>query len=208
MSEVIKINTVDHISYGSKTSIQEYQLLDLVSENDPILKELMPEFDFKNPPIDPVRLASDLVENCKGRSGFGLAANQMGFKYRVFVMGTDDEYVAFFNPKILSYSTESQIILEGCLTFPNLGIRVERAKSIEVEYQDFKGEVKTKTFTGLTAQCFQHELDHLNGICYTVRAKPLALKSGLKKREKLNKMIKRYVTTKKKVDNELITISK
>lgn len=196
--DIIKIN-VDE--YGSSSPIQEFTLLQLVPENDPILKEIMPEFDFDNPPIDPNKLASELVENCKGRTGFGLSANQIGYRYRLFVMGAEDEYVAFFNPKILSYSSDLSMITEGCLSFPMLALKIERPKTVEVQYQDFTGEVRTGFFSGLSAHIFQHELDHLNGMCYTERSKPMALKMGMKKRQKFNKMVERYNKATKKIES-------
>lgn len=155
----------------------------LVSENDPILKEVIPEFDFDNPPVDPNAFASSLVETCIEHDGFGLSANQCGFKYRVFVVGSGDEYVAFYNPKIVS-SSGSVRLTEGCLSFKNLYLDIQRAETIEVEYQDFTGAHKTAKFTGLTARCFQHELDHLNGVCYTKHVGPVTLKMATKKRIK------------------------
>lgn len=155
----------------------------LVSENDPILKEVIPEFNFDNPPVDPNAFASSLVETCIEHDGFGLSANQCGFKHRVFVVGSGDEYVAFYNPKIVS-SSGSVRLTEGCLSFKNLYLDIERAETIEVEYQDFTGAHKTGKFTGLTARCFQHELDHLNGVCYTKHVGPVALKMATKKRIK------------------------
>ena len=58
---------------------------------------------------------------------------------------------------------------------------------MEVEYQDFTGITRTKTFTGITARCFLHELDHMNGMMYTSRVKPLALQFGLKKLDKIRR---------------------
>jgi peptide deformylase len=74
---------------------------------------------------------------------------------------------------------------EGCLSFMDLFLNIERPSSIEVEYQDFKGIIKTAKFAGLTARCYQHELDHLNGIVYTTYLKPLAMQMAMKKRSKL-----------------------
>jgi peptide deformylase len=76
---------------------------------------------------------------------------------------------------------------EGCLTFPMLMLRITRPKSIEVEYQDWTGEKRTAKFEGLTARVFLHELDHMNGILYNTRAKPLALQSGIKKLQKIHR---------------------
>ena len=176
----------------------------MVSENDSILKEVLPEFDFENPPTDPIALASELVENCKGRSGFGLASSQVGYRYRVFVMGSGEEFVAFFNPKILKSSDKKSLITEGCLSFPMLGLKIERPETVEVQYQDYNGEVRTGVFSGLSSHVFQHELDHLNGTTYVEKAKPMALKMGLKKRGKFNKLVDRY----NKANKKLATASK
>ena len=124
------------------------------------------------------------METCKYYKGYGLSANQCGLSYRVFVMGANEEYVAFFNPKIISTSGECHMI-EGCLSFPLLGLRITRPQEIEVEYQDFTGATKTTKFAGITARCFQHELDHMNGVVYTMHVKPLAMQMAMKKRSKL-----------------------
>jgi peptide deformylase len=76
---------------------------------------------------------------------------------------------------------------EGCLSFPLLQLRITRPKKINVEYQDWNGEKHTTTFDGITARVFLHELDHMNGIVYTSRVKPLALQSGIKKLEKIKR---------------------
>jgi hypothetical protein len=60
-----------------------------------------------------------------------------------------------------------------------------------VEYQDYNGVKKEAHYVGLSARCFLHELDHMNGIVYTSRTKPLALQMALKKRNKLIKTIVR-----------------
>jgi peptide deformylase len=189
------MNTTDDIIlYDTQESLkvkpqkQELTIFKLVSEDDPILKKQLLEFDFSNPPVDPNNFASSLVETCKKYNGYGLSANQCGFEHRVFVMGAGDEYVAYFNPKVIESEGESHIE-EGCLSFPLLGLRITRPKKITVEYQDFTGQSHTKTFDGITARCFLHELDHMNGIVYTNRVKPLALAMGLKKR---NKFVKKY----------------
>ena len=94
-----------------------------------------------------------------------------------------------FNPKITWKSEEVVHMMEGCLSFPFLGLMITRPKEIEVEYQDYMGETKQTKFTGLSARCFQHELDHQNGIVYTDKVKPLALQQGMKKRNKIMRKI-------------------
>lgn len=181
MSDIIRINTDD----VSGTKVQQVKVLQLVSETDSILDEVMPEFDFDHPPTDPVFLASQLVETCIYHKGLGLSANQCGLRHRVFVMGAGNDYVAHFNPKIISTSVETAHMEESCLSYPLLFIHITRPENIVVEYQDFEGKLKTATYSGITARCFQHELDHMNGIRFTSKAKPLALQTAKKKKDKL-----------------------
>lgn len=180
MSDIIRINTED-----SGTQIQQVKVLSLVPENDPILDEMIPDFDFSNPPVNPISLASQLVETCIYHKGLGLSANQCGLKHRVFVMGAGNDYVAHFNPKIISVSDKTVHMEEGCLSYPFLFIHITRPERIQVEYQDYEGNTKQATYSGISARCFLHELDHMNGIRYTSKAKPLALQSAKKKKTKL-----------------------
>ena len=164
---------------------EKIRIFELVDESHLALRKVLPEFDFGNPLVDPNTFASSLVETCKENQGLGLSANQCGFEHRVFVMGSNDNYVAFFNPKIVSISEEMSKTEEGCLSFKGLFLNIERPKEIEVEYQDFNGIKRQAKFAGLTARCFQHELDHMNGIVYTMHVKPLAMQQAHKKRAKL-----------------------
>ena len=196
MSDVFKINTEETVSQDLQPKV-EIPIFDLVAEDDPILREVMPEFNFDYPLVDPAEFASSLVETCKKNQGIGLSANQCGFRHRVFVMGAGDDYVAHFNPKLLSQSEEAHMI-EGCLSFPLLGLRITRPSVIEVEYEDFTGARRTAKYAGISARCFLHELDHMNGIVYTDRVKPLALKSGVDKRNKVIKKMAQYQSLLKK----------
>jgi len=184
MSDVFKFDTAEALKF--EVPQQEVKTFDLVPADWPGLYKPTPEFDFSNPPVDPNTFASTLVETCKKHNGFGLSANQCGFLYRVFVMGTGDEYVAFFNPKVIKTEGETHME-EGCLSWPLLTLRITRPKKIWVEYQDFTGEKKEAIFDGISARCFLHELDHQDGIMYTSRVKPLALQFGLKKLEKIRR---------------------
>jgi peptide deformylase len=186
------MSTDDIVLYDTAETIKvaptadKIQTFELVQLDHPILYKVLPEFDFANPPVDPNAFASSLVETCKKYNGLGLSANQCGFEHRVFVMGAGDEYVAYFNPKLISSKGEKHME-EGCLSFPFLNLHVTRAEHVEVEYQDFTGVTRTKTFSGISARCFLHELDHMNGMLYTGRVKPLALQFGLKKLDKIRR---------------------
>lgn len=163
-------------------------LFDLVDENHPALRTVLPTFDFSNPAIDPNAFASSLVETCKKYGALGLSANQCGFNHRVFVMGASEHYVAFFNPRITSQSDDYLDMEEGCLSYMDLFLKVKRPSEIYVEYEDYTGVTKTAHYTGLTARVFQHELDHMNGIVYHSHVKPLALQMANKKRTKIKAM--------------------
>jgi peptide deformylase len=162
----------------------------LIENQHPVLREVLPEFDFTNPPVNPNEFASALVETCKTENGLGLSANQCGFKHRVFVMGAKEQYVAFFNPKIIWQSEEKVKMMEGCLSFPLLALSIERPETIEAEYQDFNGVKRVVKLNGLSARCFQHELDHMNGILYTSRIGSVSLKMAMDKKKKIMRMMK------------------
>ena len=174
------------VSRLTKVEKQTIKTFDLVPPGSKVLHTKLNEFDFTNPPTDPNELASTLVETCKKNNGLGLSANQCGLPYRVFVMGANEDFISCFNPKIIATEGEAHMA-EGCLSFPLLELRVTRPKKITVEYQDWNGEKHTTSFDGLTARIFLHELDHMDGIVYTSRVKPLALQSGIKKLEKIKR---------------------
>ena len=197
MNEEIVLYNTEEVS---KVEVPTYNL---IPADWPVLYKKLPEFDFSKPPVDPNAFASTLVETCKKNNGLGLSANQCGFPHRVFVMGADEEYVAFFNPVLIKTEGETHMD-EGCLSWPFLNLKITRAKKIWVEYQDFTGEKKEAIFDGISARCFLHELDHMNGMMYTSRVKPLALQFGLKKLEKIRrkyfnpKMMKKLTNVKEK----------
>lgn len=185
MSDEIILNT-EQLAQVKPTAVKvNIPTFDLVRENDSILFRPCVEWDFSNPPTDANAFASSLVETCIKNRGLGLSANQCGFAYRVFVAGYGDDYVAYFNPKILSVSADEEIGPEGCLSFPHLFLNIIRPKSVTLEYQDFTGQKHVAQFDGLTARVVLHEYDHMDGKVFQQRAKPLALKTGLNKRDKL-----------------------
>lgn len=141
----------------------------LVKSDHPLLSTELAPFDFKNSEVDPKNIAKLLFDKLTEHNALGLAANQIGLPYRVFIMRAAPCLVCF-NPKLVDVS-ETQIVLEeGCLTFPDLYVRIRRPALIKVRYTNELGETKTEKFSGITARCFQHELDHLNGVNYLNRA--------------------------------------
>ena len=90
----------------------------------------------------------------------------------------------YINPVILEKSKDIVIDVEGCLSFPQLSMKVKRAKKVTVEYTDIEGNRKEGKFVNYMARCFQHELDHLDGITFDQRVSKLVFDRAIKKRRK------------------------
>jgi len=107
-------------------------ILDLVPENDPILSESIPSynFGFGAASQQASELAKLLIENMYHHCGIGLSANQIGISSRAFAMLVDNTPIVCFNPKILEESEEWTYDKEGCLSFPALVDPVKETISI------------------------------------------------------------------------------
>ena len=120
-------------------------------------------------------LARKMLQVMYDEPGIGLAAPQVGEPLRLVVMDTDwtsegneRNPAVLVNPEILS--REGKITWEeGCLSVPDFATDVERAARVVVTYQDLEGEQVTEDVSGLRAVCFQHEIDHLDGILFIDR---------------------------------------
>jgi peptide deformylase len=133
-----------------------------------------------------------LKETRKAYGGLGVSANQIRIMdHRVFVIGTDHYEMVCINPEIIKTSKEQTTIYEGCLSYLGLTLPISRPSSIEVSYYDENGNHHYEKLTGLTARCFQHELDHLNGIIFTEHVSKLVLDRATKKQQKQIKKIQR-----------------
>lgn len=158
--------------------------MNIVKFPDPILRQRMPEFDFANPIMDPVKLEKDMIEIMLSADGIGLAANQVGIATRVFVMGHRDNpesAQAFFNPKIIENTTEIADIEEGCLSFPGIYVKIKRPTAIKVQWQNSQGIIEEGKFDGYNCKCFLHEYDHLEGIVFQDRVSTLKWTMAVKK---------------------------
>ena len=138
--------------------------------NDPILRTKCENFDFNNPSldatgvaIDPIEFSQEMIKFMYEHKGIGLAANQVGYGYRIFCMRGESENFVCFNPKVIFHGAEEIILEEGCITYSKLIIPMKRNKNIKVRFQTPNGDTLTKTFTDLTARVVQHEITHLDG---------------------------------------------
>jgi peptide deformylase len=171
------------------------QIPALVPDTDPALHTRTEEFDFQNPPIDPVEMAHILAQALIKYKGVGISANQLGLPYRVFAMATNPITVCF-NPRLVDVGSEMVTLDEGCLSFPGAFVKIKRHKNIKARYTLPNGETVTNTFTGMTARIFQHEYDHQEGLNFLDLAGPVARKlalNKLEKRKKLDKLRKSFV---------------
>lgn len=148
-----------------------------------VLKEQAERFDFSNPPIDPVELAHTLTQALLSEEALGLAANQLGLPYRVFVIKANP-ILCCFNPIIVDAGEETTIMPEGCLSFRGGYVKVKRPRRIKVRYTMPNGEVVTEKFIDMTARIFQHELDHLDGITMLERSSMLEKERYFKRKKK------------------------
>lgn len=160
-------------------------MMNLVKSPDPILQQKTIRWDFEQH-INAEVIEREMLETMKANNGIGLAANQVGLDRSVFVMRLQDgREIGFFNPAIL-YAEGEQIGEEGCLSFPNLFLPVKRYAKLTAMYLDKTGERCIIELEGIDARCFQHELDHLEGVCFTDGISKLKLDRALQKQRKLN----------------------
>jgi peptide deformylase len=163
--------------------------MQLIKSPNPILKQQAVRWDFEKD-TGAKDLEIDMVQLMVESNGIGLAANQVGLLKRVFAIHLKDQVpFCMFNPYILYGDNDMVKGLEGCLSFPELFFEVPRHKNITAGYIDRDGNKRIIELTGIDARCFQHELDHLDGVCYTEYISPLKLamiKKKLLKKRKYN----------------------
>jgi len=165
-------------------------MLKLIKSPNPVLKQTAVHWDFEKD-LNAADLEIDMVQLMVENNGIGLAANQVGLLKRVFAIHLKDQVpFCMFNPCILWGDNNMVIEEEGCLSFPDLFLKVPRHNNITVKYVDRQGKDCIIELTGIDSRCFQHELDHLDGVCFIDNISPLKLalakKKLLKKKGKSN----------------------
>ena len=144
------------------------------------------------------QLIADMWESMYNAKGIGLAAPQVGRSLRMFLVDTaqiereDDDLEegvkdVFINPNIIEETGEFWSYEEGCLSIPKLTGDVERQESVTIEYLDASFDKKVATFAGMNARVIQHEYDHIEGILFTERLKPLKRRMINRKLENIKK---------------------
>ena len=149
-------------------------ILKILKYPDPILRKKSEEIKEITPDIK--GLVFDMAETMVKNQGIGLAAPQVGELKRIIVVHLIKDRSAqekaatnpqiFINPKIIKKSMEVAVDEEGCLSFPGLFLKIKRAKEVEIEALNERGEIIHLKAVGLAARVLQHEIDHLDGILF------------------------------------------
>lgn len=164
-------------------------MVTIVQKDNPVLRQIakpVVKADFKSEKL--TKILRDMKTALDSQSdGVALAAPQIGVSLRIFIvsgrvfeiMYNDEketkEYpdMVFINPEIIKLSKETEILEEGCLSVRYLYGKITRAKKAKVKAYDENGKAFEVGGTGLLAQIFQHETDHLNGTLFIDNATEL-----------------------------------
>ena len=144
-------------------------ILQLTPNTHPILHERVKPCSKD---LDRPEMSRILKENMIHYGGVGLSANQIGIGERVFIMVLNmetEETITCFNPRIIKRYDDNVWCEEGCLSFPDEIINVERPDRIIIKYEDEDKKDHKIKLDGLAARVFLHEFDHLEGIVFTER---------------------------------------
>jgi peptide deformylase len=144
----------------------------IVTDPDPILHKVakkVSELELKMPLTQ--QLIDDMIETMHDAPGIGLAAPQVGIGKRIIVVHVNEEHgpYAVINPVVSDFDGEA-IATEGCLSIPGIVGDVKRAERCTISGLDRKGKRFQLEADGLVARCFQHEVDHLDGVLITDKA--------------------------------------
>ncbi len=132
------------------------------TEGDEILRKKSKKVEVIDEKI--IELIQDMIETLHKYDGVGLAAVQVGILKQIVIIqeAEDAPILVIINPEIISQSG-TQVVEEGCLSFPNKFAKIERPEKIKVRALNEKGKKIEITGKGLLAQALSHEIDHLNG---------------------------------------------
>lgn len=158
----------------------------LTKEEPALYKKCRPVTDF-NPRLH--QLLDDMRETLSQENGVGLAAPQVGVLRRAVIVletnvpeGEEEYMIELVNPEIVESSGE-QYGAEGCLSVPDEYGMVRRPMNVKVRAQDRNGNFFEVEGTGLTARCFCHEIDHLEGIIFTSKCERMLTREEIESGE-------------------------
>lgn len=166
-------------------------ILPIVAYGHPVLKKKAEEISPDHPELE--ELIANMWETMYNGRGVGLAAPQIGQSLRMFMVDSeqlvkeneeieeeDDKYLVtsgirktFINPVMLEETGDPWNYEEGCLSIPDIRVRISRNAHIRIRFQDENFEWHEETYDGMNARIIQHEYDHLEGVLLTDHISPL-----------------------------------
>lgn len=161
-------------------------ILPIVPYGDPVLRKVAEPVSASTPGIQ--QLVADMYETMYNAEGVGLAAPQVGYSYRLFVVDTtpmaernetpEAEFLrtfkqTFLNARVLHMDGEPWAYDEGCLSIPGIREAVARAQTVRLTWQDETWAQHEGTFSGLAARVILHEYDHIEGKLFVDHVSPL-----------------------------------
>lgn len=162
--------------------------MQLVYHPDKVLRTKCNEVDIdRSNHAELENIGRQMLEIMYNNNGIGLAYPQVGGTSRILVMKKGKDDIICINPEVEKLSSEMIRDMEGCLSFPDLWIPVLRARTILAKWYNPLGNVQREFFSDYNARCFQHEVDHLDGICFDGRVSKLVLNMAKKKQRKSKK---------------------
>ena len=172
--------------------------LKLIYYNNPLLREKTN--DIKKIDDEIINICKKMIEANYKYNGIALAANQVGINYSIVALTPIEPFkkdICLLNPKIIEYSKDESIFEEGCLSFPQLFLKISRPESIIVEYELFSGKKYQIKASGLLSRVLQHEIDHLNGIYFFERLPEEEQKKILRKLDEIDLKYNKILENKK-----------
>lgn len=157
-------------------------MLDLKKFKEPVLFQKAKEVSSEEFGEELDQLLSDMAVTMFKNQGVGLAGPQIGDSRRIlvadlgYVSGQDygSNLIKMVNPQIVSFSEETVTAAEGCLSYPELTVTVQRPVAVFVKFRSPFGEEQSQTFTDWQARIIAHEIDHLDGTTLYGRASKFA----------------------------------
>ena len=170
-------------------------ILPVYTYGQPVLRKKCQEITPDYPELQD--LISNMWETMYQASGVGIAAPQVGKSVRLFVIDSeqilqeDSKETGFkkvlINAEILEEDGEEWAYEEGCLSIPHVRGDVERQESIKIRYQDENFNEFIETYSGINARVIQHEYDHIEGVLFTEKLKPIKKRMVQRKLDAIRK---------------------
>ncbi len=177
-------------------------ILPIYAYGQPVLKKVAQDIDKDYPDLQ--ELIENMRETMHNAEGVGLAAPQVGLSIRLFLVdtltsqekdkeedGKEPDYQGirkvFINAEMIEETGKDNTFEEGCLSIPDITGDVNRLDTIKIRYFDENFEEHIEVFDGTNARVIQHEYDHLEGILFTEKLKPLKKRMLKRKLENIKK---------------------